>query len=45
MQLYEYIQAGGWIMYILVALNVVGFAIMLTKFLTFNKQKNTYSQK
>ncbi len=44
MHLYEYIQAGGWIMYILVSLNIVGFAIMIAKFLTFNNQKKSSTQ-
>ena len=39
MRLYEYIQQGGGIMYILLLLNIVGFAIMISKFLTLNKQK------
>lgn len=39
MKLYEYIQQGGTIMYILVLLNIIGFAVMLTKFWLFNKEK------
>lgn len=39
MKLYEYIQQGGTIMYILVFLNIIGFAVMLTKFWLFNKEK------
>lgn len=39
MKLYEYIQQGGVIMYILVLLNIIGFAVMITKFWLFNKEK------
>ena len=39
MKLYEYIQQGGTIMYILVFLNIIGFAVMLTKFWLLNKEK------
>lgn len=39
MKLYEYIQQGGLIMYILVLLNIIGFAVMITKFWLFNKEK------
>jgi biopolymer transport protein ExbB len=41
MRLYEYIQQGGAIMYILLLLNIVGMSIMLAKFFLFNKQKTT----
>ncbi len=42
MNLFEYIQQGGTIMYILVLLNIIGFAMMITKFWLFTKeQKNT----
>lgn len=41
MRLYEYIQQGGAIMYILLLLNIVGMTIMLAKFFLFNKQKTT----
>ncbi len=42
MNLFEYIQKGGAIMYILVLLNIVGFAMMITKFWLFSKErKNT----
>jgi len=40
MKLYEYIQQGGTIMYILVFLNIIGFAMMITKFWLFTKEKN-----
>ncbi len=39
MKLYEYIHQGGFIMYILVLLNIIGFAVMITKFWLFNKEK------
>ena len=39
MRLIDYIQQGGSIMYILLFLNIVGFAIMLSKALIFNKEK------
>ena len=39
MQIYEYIHAGGWIMYLLLMINVIGLAMMANKFLTFHKQK------
>lgn len=42
MRLFEYIQQGGTIMYILLILNIVGFAIMIAKFYIFNSElKNT----
>ncbi len=44
MRIYEYIQAGGWIMYILVAFNIIGFAIMASKFFIFGKQKRKSSE-
>jgi len=40
MSLFEYIQKGGTIMYILVLLNIIGFAMMATKFWLFNKENN-----
>jgi len=43
MKLYEYIQQGGTIMYLLVLLNIIGFAMMVTKFWLFNKEKNNAS--
>jgi biopolymer transport protein ExbB len=39
MQIWNYIQQGGAVMYILLVLNVVGFAIMLTKFLLFLSER------
>ena len=39
MRLYEYIQQGGVIMYILLVLNVIGFALMITKFWLFSQEK------
>ena len=38
MSIFDYIHQGGTIMYILLFLNVVGFAIMISKFLIFNKE-------
>lgn len=40
MKLYEYIQQGGAIMYLLVLLNIIGFAVMITKAWLFNKEKS-----
>lgn len=39
LQLLEYINRGGIIVYILIALNVVGFSIMLWKFLVYSATK------
>lgn len=39
MKLYDYIQQGGTIMYILVFLNIVGFAMMITKFWLLNRER------
>ena len=39
MRLFEYIHQGGPIMYVLLGLNVIGFAIMLSKFITYNQEK------
>ena len=44
MSLFEYIRQGGPIMYILLTLNVVGFAIMISKFLVFNEEKKKLEQ-
>ena len=44
MRIYEYIQAGGWIMYILVIFNIIGLAIMASKFFIFRKQKKKSSE-
>lgn len=40
MRIYEYIQQGGTIMYILLLLNIIGMTIMVAKFFLFNKQKS-----
>ncbi|MBT3235685.1 MAG: MotA/TolQ/ExbB proton channel family protein [Bdellovibrionales bacterium] len=39
MQIWNYIEQGGAVMYILLALNMIGFAIMLTKFLLFFSER------
>jgi len=39
MRLFDYIQQGGVIMYILLAINIIGFAIMLSKILIYGKEK------
>jgi len=44
MSLFDYIRQGGPIMYILLTLNVVGFAIMISKFLVFNEEKKKLEQ-
>lgn len=44
MSLFDYIRQGGPIMYILLTLNVVGFAIMISKFLVFNQEKKKLEQ-
>lgn len=38
MRLIDYINQGGAIMYILLALNIIGIAIMITKFLLLSKE-------
>ncbi|MBK24985.1 MAG: biopolymer transporter ExbB [Halobacteriovorax sp.] len=38
MRIIEYITQGGPIMYILLLLNICGFAIMISKFISFNKE-------
>lgn len=38
MRIVDYITQGGAIMYILVALNIIGFAIMISKFFLFSKE-------
>ncbi|WP_127714209.1 MotA/TolQ/ExbB proton channel family protein [Halobacteriovorax sp. HLS] len=38
MRVIDYIEQGGIIMYILLALNVIGFAIMISKFFIFTKE-------
>lgn len=39
MRIFEYIHQGGPIMYILLALNILGFAIMISKLIIFNQEK------
>lgn len=43
MPLYHYIQQGGPIMYILLIINIVGFAIMISKFVIFSKESKQTS--
>ncbi len=43
MRIFEYIQQGGTIMYILLALNIVGFAIMISKFFVYSKENENSS--
>ena len=44
MDLIEYIQKGGVIVYILIALNMIGYTIIIWKFLTFPRKENlTYA--
>lgn len=38
MRIFDYISQGGPIMYILLLLNICGFAIMISKFISFNKE-------
>lgn len=38
MRLIDYINQGGFIMYILLLLNIIGIAIMITKFLMFGSE-------
>lgn len=38
MRIVDYITQGGIIMYILVALNIIGFAIMISKFFLFSRE-------
>jgi biopolymer transport protein ExbB len=40
MRIVEYITQGGPIMYILLLLNICGFAVMISKFFLFNKEVN-----
>ncbi|OUR96658.1 biopolymer transporter ExbB [Halobacteriovorax marinus] len=44
MRVIDYIQQGGIIMYILLALNIIGFAIMLSKFVILTKEKSRTSE-
>lgn len=44
MDLIEYIQKGGVIVYILIALNMIGYTIIIWKFLTLPRKENlTYT--
>ena len=38
MPLYHYIQQGGPIMYVLLLINIIGFAIMISKFVVYSKE-------
>lgn len=38
MRLFDYIQQGGFIMYLLVFFNIIGLAIMIAKFVMFNRE-------
>jgi len=40
MNLFSYIEKGGSIMYLLLFLNIIGFAIMIAKFIILWKEKN-----
>ena len=44
MRVFDYIQQGGVIMYILLALNIVGFAIMISKFFILSKESKRSGQ-
>ena len=44
MRIMDYINQGGPIMYILLCLNIVGMALMISKFLVFGKRKRESSQ-
>ena len=44
MRVFDYIQQGGVIMYILLALNIVGFAIMISKFFILSKESKRSNQ-
>ncbi len=44
MSVFEYIQQGGAIMYILLILNIIGFAVMISKFLIFNRESQNINQ-
>lgn len=43
MRIVDYINQGGPIMYILLVLNILGFALMISKFLTLNREKKEAS--
>jgi biopolymer transport protein ExbB len=45
MRLYEYIQQGGSIMYVLLFLNIIGFALMIMKFWLFTKENKDISSR
>ncbi len=38
MRLFDYIQQGGVVMYLLVVLNITGFAFMIAKFIMFSRE-------
>ena len=44
MRIMDYINQGGPIMYILLCLNIVGMALMISKFLVFGKRKRESAQ-
>ncbi|ATH08496.1 biopolymer transporter ExbB [Halobacteriovorax marinus] len=44
MRVIDYIEQGGVIMYILLALNIIGFAIMISKFFILTKESKRSSQ-
>ena len=44
MRLIDYINQGGAIMYILLALNIIGIAIMITKFLLLSKESKNCAE-
>ena len=44
MRLFDYIQQGGFIMYLLVFFNIIGLAIMIAKFIMFNRELNTIEE-
>ena len=44
MKLYEYIQQGGSIMYVLLFFNIIGFALMIMKFWVFSQEKKRIAQ-
>lgn len=44
MRLWEYIEQGGSIMYILLLLNIVGFAVIFSRFFIYRKEKAATDQ-
>ena len=44
MRLFDYIQQGGTIMYILLFLNIIGISIMLTKFVILRREDKNVDQ-